>query len=61
MKCDATCGAAFKVNSIGSASGAIGTTFTWGEGAIDDELAEAVCDMAKSWTAQIIQDARGST
>lgn len=42
-QCDATCGAAFKVNSIGSASGAIGTTFTWGEGAIDDELAEAVC------------------
>lgn len=37
---DATVGAAIKVNVAGSPSGAIGITFTWGDGAVDGAFAE---------------------
>ena len=53
-QCDATCGTAFKINVVGSPDGSVGTTFTWGEGAVDEQIAEAFVQMAKDWTAHII-------
>lgn len=38
---DATLGAAIKVNVVGSPSGSIGIAFTWGDGAVNTEFAEA--------------------
>ena len=53
-QCDATCGAAIKINIVGSPDGSIGTSFTWGEGALDDELAEAFARMSEAWTSFIV-------
>ena len=38
---DPTLGAALKVNVVGSPSGATNIAYAWGEGTIDDDVAEA--------------------
>ncbi len=39
-QCDATCGTMMKMNIVGSPSGSLGVSFTWGQGAIEDDIAE---------------------
>ncbi|GJE88156.1 hypothetical protein PsYK624_042390 [Phanerochaete sordida] len=46
-QCDVVRGAAIKVNVVGSPEGTTNITFTWGEGAIDEDLVEAFIAGAK--------------
>ncbi|KAJ3487894.1 hypothetical protein NLI96_g3226 [Meripilus lineatus] len=46
-QCDATAGAALKINVAGSPSGAVGIAFTWGDGAVDTAFAEAFVEEFK--------------
>lgn len=39
-QCDSVTGSAIKLNVVGSPTGSINVTFSWGQGTIDDDLAE---------------------
>ncbi|KAF7794308.1 hypothetical protein EIP86_005442 [Pleurotus ostreatoroseus] len=59
-QCDATAGAAIKLNIVGAPDGSLGITFTWGKGALDDDIAHSFLETVKTWTAELIaHDIRG--
>lgn len=53
-QCDPICGAAIKMNVVGSPSGTVNVAFTWGEGAVDNEMADAFITGFKSELLAII-------
>ncbi|KIP07491.1 hypothetical protein PHLGIDRAFT_511908 [Phlebiopsis gigantea 11061_1 CR5-6] len=53
-QCNATAGAALKVNVAGSPNGAVSVVFTWGEGALDHVVAEAVVREVRDAVASIL-------
>ena len=53
-QCDVVRGAAIKANIVGSPEGATNVTFTWGEGAIDEDLVETFIAGAKETLDAIV-------
>ncbi|KAJ3559615.1 hypothetical protein NM688_g235 [Phlebia brevispora] len=56
-QCDATAGAAIKLNVVGAPDGSLGSTFTWGESSIDHDIAQSFVETMKKWTSRIISQA----
>ncbi|EKM56106.1 uncharacterized protein PHACADRAFT_145210 [Phanerochaete carnosa HHB-10118-sp] len=54
-QCDAVVGAAMKMNVAGSPTGTVNVAFTWGQGALNDEFAEAVIRDTKAALVWVIQ------
>ena len=53
-QCNATVGAALKVGVAGSPDGAVSVVYTWGEGALDDVLAEAMVGEVRAAITSIL-------
>ncbi|KAF7791034.1 hypothetical protein EIP86_001993 [Pleurotus ostreatoroseus] len=59
-QCDSIVGSAMKISIVGSPSGAVNTVFTWGEGAMDDAVADAfIAGFKAEFSSLLSQDPDG--
>jgi hypothetical protein len=54
-QCDSVSGPAIKFNVVGSPTGSVNITFTWGPGAIDDDFAEAFVRDIKAALSSVLE------